>query len=952
MESKGQKPTYSIDDILAEAQKMKEHRQVAKSSPPPLSTPDVPAPLTSDSAEPASRDERKLISPAASPAAVVKQEVNVQTQQPVPQVPPEPDDFLFYFTGEQPIPDLSALNGEKEPDGGMSDKERDAERGRKRERKKKKKRFSMGRSAEYMGDSDSDLLFSEPHMPFSFKEPSSGMNSVEKSPKKPKVEPIPPAPVTPPPVKPIPPAPASPVPPTPMKMAEPVEMASSSAEETGVTTVFLPEEEDVRIYAPSHKTEQEPAVMPKEELPKPDKRQDDTAATRLVELPSTVKTVTKPTAKPLPKPVETDEMDGQLKIDDYVDDREEGESEADWEERLRKSRQEKIKTFRLLHNDEVGGFKLSGDEEENNDPLEEPDTFEDGELEDYNSYEETDAVQNELTYRRRTGWISLLLTGVAEVVLCWLTLMTYMAVVPPVEPNLFIAIHAFLLGIMLLVNHQMVGSGIANLFRMRADADSAVSVAAVFTWIHTLLQFFNTAAVSEGRSMLFTAAAGLGLLLGAVGRQMRIGRICENFRFVSHPAEKYAARRIEDPQTAVDIGRSAVALGDPEVAYFKKTNFLKKFLENSYGDDGSDRVMRIFMPLSVVCSLVLAAAAYFFVKIGIWDAVAVGVGTLCLSAPVAALMASNFPLLRMSKKVLRRGAMLTGWNAVEEFGDLHAMVVDAEELFPSESVLLHGIKTFSGARIDEALLDAAAVSISAGGPLAGVFRRVIENKTEILPAVDSLVYEQDMGLSGWVGGRRVLVGNRRLLENHGVDVPSRDYENRYTKGDRQLVYLSTTGELSAMFVVSYVADEGIRQALREFQKVGLTMLVRTCDPNVTEKLVCDVFELDDYYVEVMGVTAGRAYEKLLSTPDRDNPEAMLASNGRLEGMAAALTGCRRLRTGVGLAVAAQVIGGIGGLALNAFLALTSGLSFPPLYMLAYLLGWSVLSWLLPVFRKI
>lgn len=117
----------------------------------------------------------------------------------------------------------------------------------------------------------------------------------------------------------------------------------------------------------------------------------------------------------------------------------------------------------------------------------------------------------------------------------------------------------------------------------------------------------------------------------------------------------------------------------------------------------------------------------------------------------------------------------------------------AQDLFPSESVLLHGIKTFSGARIDEALLEAAAVSIAAGGPLAGVFRRVIENKTDMLPPVDTLVYEQDMGLSGWVGGRRVLVGNRRLLENHGVDVPSRDYENRYAKDGRQLVYLSTAG---------------------------------------------------------------------------------------------------------------------------------------------------------------
>lgn len=267
--------------------------------------------------------------------------------------------------------------------------------------------------------------------------------------------------------------------------------------------------------------------------------------------------------------------------------------------------------------------------------------------------------------------------------------------------------------------------------------------------------------------------------------------------------------------------------------------------------------------------------------------------------------------------------MLIGWEAVREFGSLHAVAVDAQDLFPSESVLLHGIKTFSGARIDEALLEAAAVSIAAGGPLAGVFRRVIENKTDMLPPVDTLVYEQDMGLSGWVGGRRVLVGNRRLLENHGVDVPSRDYENRYAKDGRQLVYLSTAGELSAMFVVSYIADEGIAQSLHSMEKAGLTLLVRTCDPNVTESLICGTFDMDSYYVEVMGVTAGRAYERLRSAPQTGNPDAVLASNGRLEGMATALTACRRLRGGVALAVTAQIVGAALGFGLNVFLALTT-----------------------------
>ena len=311
----------------------------------------------------------------------------------------------------------------------------------------------------------------------------------------------------------------------------------------------------------------------------------------------------------------------------------------------------------------------------------------------------------------------------------------------------------------------------------------------------------------------------------------------------------------------------------------------------------------------------------------------------------------NFPLLRACWRALCRGGMLAGWDAVDAYGDIHALSVDAADLFPSESMLLHGIKTFSGTRIDEAIMDAAAVSISAGGPLAGIFRRVIENKTDMLQPVDTLVYEQDMGVSGWVGGRRVLVGNRRLLENHGVDVPSLAYENRYAKDDRQLVYLSIAGELSAMFVVSYTADEGIALALQDMTRAGVTLIVRTCDPNVTEDLLCRVFDLDGYYVELMDAPSGRVYEQMIAG-ETDQEEAVAASNGRVEGIASVVNSCRRLRIGGALAVAAVVVGSCLGLGLSAFLTFFSGVPLPALYMLAYLAVWTLADMLMPLFRRV
>lgn len=624
---------------------------------------------------------------------------------------------------------------------------------------------------------------------------------------------------------------------------------------------------------------------------------------------------------------------------------------SDWEQEFRRSRQEKVAEFQKKRENHPLGFQLAGDEEEDNEPDEEPVFDEDEEeLEDYSSPEEAGAVQHELTYRRRVGWIGVFLSLVLELVLILLSVVVHFTGTPAIESYWYIGLHSFLLLTLMLINHRQVGSGLAGLFRLQATADSPAAAASALALIHTVLQFFHVTGVSGGTLELLAPVAGFSLLLGTCGRQARVVRISENFRFLAHPCEKFTARRIEDEGAAVEIGRPAVALGQPEVAYFRPASFLTHFLENSYAEDGSDRTMRLFTPLLLAGSLVLAVVFGFW-RGDWWMALTVGCAAFCLSAP-AALTAVNFPLLSAARKSLRRGGMISGWTAVEEYGETDAVVVDAADLFPSESVLLHGIKTFSGARIDQAILDAAAVSIAAGGPLAAVFRRVIEDKLDILQPVDNLVYEQDMGLSGWVGGRRVLIGNRKLLENHGVDVPSRDYELRYTKEERQLVYLSTAGELSAMFVVSYLGDEGIMACVDDLTRAKVTLLVRTCDPNITEEQITSALQVDGYYVEMMGNAAGRTFSTLLDLDKEPEVPAVLACNGRIEGMTTALSVCRRLRGAGWLALIAQIVCSGLAFAWSVVLALRSGMVLPPLYALIFLLGSAAISWVLPKLKGI
>ena len=413
---------------------------------------------------------------------------------------------------------------------------------------------------------------------------------------------------------------------------------------------------------------------------------------------------------------------------------------------------------------------------------------------------------------------------------------------------------------------------------------------------------------------------------------------------------RWAATRIEDEKAAVEIGRAAVALGLPDVVYYRPAPFLGRFLEHSYERLGSGKALHIYSAIAGGVSL-LVAGAFGLLTHEWWQAFYVLAFGLCLTAPVALALAPAEALRCAAKRALRHGGMLVGMDAVRQFGDLHALVVDAGDLFPENAVLLNGIKTFAGTRIDEAILDAAAVVIAAGGPLSHVFRRVIEDKVNILPEVDTLVYEQDMGLSGWVGGRRVLVGNRRLLENHGVDVPSTDYEMRYTKSGRKLVYLSTAGELSAMFVVTYTADETVVRTLQALNKEDVTLLVRTCDSNVTEELITSTLQLNDYYVEILHAAARLRYEQLIAE-DTSQPDAMLASGVGMPGKAVALASCRRLRKGLRFSTILTMFLAMVGLGAFAFAMLFTALANALPYVLIAVAYTAVSALLILVFQRI
>ena len=470
---------------------------------------------------------------------------------------------------------------------------------------------------------------------------------------------------------------------------------------------------------------------------------------------------------------------------------------------------------------------------------------------------------------------------------------------------------------------SMVGGGVyairgaEKLLKGRPDADTAVTAALAAAAVQGVWAF----SVHYGdMAPLYGCLAAAVVVFNLAGHYLVASRACKNLRFLAHLRKKYSIQEIEDKETAFEVGRGLL-LGDPDIRCSIPTSFPSRFIENTYSQDPANKYSKVILPIFFLLSLG-AGIAYGIVKSDWFGGVSLFTAAVCVGMPSCALIASNLPLEKADSKLVRIGAMISGHKAVSECGDVNAVVLDSSDIFSQGGCTIYGIKTYNGMRVDEAILNTAAVVIKAGGPSGEVFDQVILGKRELLPPVENLMYEDKLGLSAWIHGRRVLVGNRDLLINHNVEAPGRESELKYRHDNRQIMYLAISGKIAAMFVVGYKANPGIKSALKLMESKGISVLVRTSDANITEELISNFFGLHKNAVKIISAVAGEMYRK--ERLKKRHSEAKIIHNGSVKSMLAAVNAAAGLYYAEGIISAVQTALSAFGIALTILLAFLSG----------------------------
>jgi Cu+-exporting ATPase len=267
----------------------------------------------------------------------------------------------------------------------------------------------------------------------------------------------------------------------------------------------------------------------------------------------------------------------------------------------------------------------------------------------------------------------------------------------------------------------------------------------------------------------------------------------------------------------------------------------------------ADRVSAWFVP-AVVLTAIVAAAVWALVgpppQLG--NALLVAVSVLIIACPCALGLATPMSIMVGVGRGAEAGVLIKDAAALERLERVTTVVVDKTGTLTEGKPTLQGALPQPGFSEREVIALAAAVEDPSEHPLArAVVAGAAVQGLRLARAID---FESDPGLGAWgrVDGRRVAVGNVRLMERLGVDVGTlASVADRERRAGVTIVYVAVDGRAAGLLRVADAIKATTPEAVAALRAIGIRIVMLTGDDARTARAVGERLGVDDIVADVL-----------------------------------------------------------------------------------------------------
>jgi Cu+-exporting ATPase len=264
----------------------------------------------------------------------------------------------------------------------------------------------------------------------------------------------------------------------------------------------------------------------------------------------------------------------------------------------------------------------------------------------------------------------------------------------------------------------------------------------------------------------------------------------------------------------------------------------------------ADRIVSWFVPAVVVIATLTALAWGF--GAADWDmAFQSAVAVIVVACPCALGLATPTAILVASGRGAELGILVKEARALETAGQITTVILDKTGTITIGKPKVTDVVAITSDERDVLAMAAAAERLSSH-PLAEPIVATAEAKDVEVPAAAGLQVISGSGVLATIAGRKVLVGNERLMAGNGVDIKavSAALEKLRELGKTPLL-VARDGMLLGIVALADVVSEHSRDAVNRLKRLGLRVFVISGDARATVAAVAREVGITNVEAEVL-----------------------------------------------------------------------------------------------------
>ena len=278
----------------------------------------------------------------------------------------------------------------------------------------------------------------------------------------------------------------------------------------------------------------------------------------------------------------------------------------------------------------------------------------------------------------------------------------------------------------------------------------------------------------------------------------------------------------------------------------------------------ADQVSGWFVPL------VIAVAALAFVVWAIWGpeprlayGLVAAVSVLIIACPCALGLATPMSIIVGVGRGAQAGVLIKNAEALERLEKVDTLVIDKTGTLTEGKPTVVALKPAPGISEEELITLAASLERGSEHPLAAAIVRAAADRNLALAKVEHFESVSGKGVTGTIEGRKVVLGNRPMMQAAQIDVGALEALAEDLRSDgATAIFAAVDGKASGVIAIADPVKATTPDAVRILKGMGVRVVMLTGDNRATAEAVGRKLGIAEIEAEILPQDKGKTVERL------------------------------------------------------------------------------------------